>query len=417
MLAVFIPVAYTIVAYMRDRPSEAPEGGLKRRLDQLRSVPYTTTTSEKAEPERAGVSLYDPDRSYRGYGLYTMLESYRAALIDMEGKVVHTWIYPAGDEKRYDWEDVIMLDNGDAVIIEKYGYLLRMDWDGNLLWRRPLVVHHEVTPLEDGTFYCIVREVKSYRGIKVRFPTIVHLSAEGEEISRWSTYDHLDEIKRVFDQSSFLDTILDTLLKHGDSAEVYAGLPKHPDIAPLRPGTKFYDYFHMNTITVLPETGLGRRDPRFQAGNLLVCFRNVNQIAVLKGDTKEILWVWGEGDLQWPHHPTMLPSGNILLFDNGVLRRSSRVLEINPATLDIEWEYEADPPSRFYSRTRGSAQRLPNGNTLICEGDVGRVFEVTHEGDIVWEWWNPQFIDGRRVQLYRMLRVDPQVVERLLEGR
>ena len=39
----------------------------------------------------------------------------------------------------------------------------------------------------------------------------------------------------------------------------------------------------------------------------------------------------------------------------------------------------------------GNAQRLPNGNTLVCESSYGRFFEVTQEGEIVWEYVNPFF--------------------------
>jgi hypothetical protein len=175
-----------------------------------------------------------------------------------------------------------------------------------------------------------------------------------------------------------------------------------------------YDYFHMNTTTLIPDTPVGRKDSRFGEGNLLVCFRNVNQIAVLEKDTKEILWVWGEGELELPHHPTVLENGNILVFDNGAIRGYTRIIELDPLTEEIVWEYTGDPPETFFSSTRGSAQRLPNGNTLICESNDGRVFEITSDGEIVWEWYNPQLAGERRVQIYRMLRYSPEMVEPLL---
>jgi outer membrane protein assembly factor BamB len=182
----------------------------------------------------------------------------------------------------------------------------------------------------------------------------------------------------------------------------------------LKDGRVLYDYFHLNTITILPENPLGERDTRFRAGNLLVCFRNVNQIAVLDKETKRILWVWGEGVLEWPHHPTMVENGNVLVFDNGVRRKSSRVLELDPVTGDVVWEYAADPPESFYTYEKGSAQRLPNGNTLICDGDNGRAFEVTRDGEMVWEWLNPATRKNHRVQLYRMTRLPPETVTALL---
>ena len=113
----------------------------------------------------------------------------------------------------------------------------------------------------------------------------------------------------------------------------------------------------------------------------------------------------------------MVENGNILIFDNGVERKYSRVIEIDPVTETIEWEYVADPPKSFYTFEKGSAQRLPNGNTLICDGDNGRAFEVTRRGEIVWEWLNPEFLQGRRLQVYRMMRLPPAMVEPLLGER
>jgi hypothetical protein len=170
----------------------------------------------------------------------------------------------------------------------------------------------------------------------------------------------------------------------------------------------------MNTVTILPDNPLAAKDRAFAPGNLLICFRNVNQVAILEKDSKEALWAWGEGHLEWPHHPTMLANGNILIFDNGVARKYSRVIELDPVIGTIVWEYLADPPEAFYTYGKGSAQRLPNENTLICEGDRGRAFEITSDGETVWEWFNPRTKKGRRVQIYRMMRYPPDYVEPLL---
>lgn len=92
------------------------------------------------------------------------------------------------------------------------------------------------------------------------------------------------------------------------------------------------------------------------------------------------------------------------MFDNGLNsagsnprkmdgRPNSRVLEINPLDMSIAWEYNAEKSNRplwsFFSHYISSAQRQPNGNTLICEGANGRIFEVTPAGEIVWEYVNP----------------------------
>jgi hypothetical protein len=361
---------------------------------------------------RSGVVVHELDKAYQGYNIYCSRGEPVVYLIDMAGKLVHQWSHPG--ERIWVWDHVIMLENGDVVVINKFRELLRLDWNSKVVWKRPIEVHHDVVRSPDNTFYAIVRELMPYRQLLVRFPSILHLTDGAEGIDRWSTYEQLEEIKQALDQRSFLDTVLDSMLTQGSWLEVRQNLSKRAEAVKLTGGKLAYDYFHLNTISILPDTPLGRRDSKFGPGNLLICFRNVNQIAVLDWDTKQILWAWGEGVLEWPHHPTMLENGNILVFDNGVKREYSTVIELNPVTNAIEWEYLADPPESFYTYEKGSAQRLPNGNTLICDGDNGRAFEVTKDGEIVWEWLNPHTKRGHRVQVYRMTRLSPEMVDPLL---
>jgi hypothetical protein len=144
--------------------------------------------------------------------------------------------------------------------------------------------------------------------------------------------------------------------------------------------------------------------------------RNVNLILILDQDDLRVAWSWGPTELDQPHMPTMLEGGNILIFDNGSLRGFSRVLELNPLTEEVVWKYQAQPATDFFSELRGSNQRLPNGNTLICESERGRVFEVTRSGEIVWEFWNPEIIEGKRKRIYRFLRLPPAFVDPILQA-
>ena len=73
-------------------------------------------------------------------------------------------------------------------------------------------------------------------------------------------------------------------------------------------------------------------------------------------------------------------------------------MEVDPATDEIAWEYRGSPVLSFYSFHISSAQRLPNGNTLICEGGTGRFFEVTPPGEIVWEYVNPFYFPDDRFE-------------------
>ena len=103
---------------------------------------------------------------------------------------------------------------------------------------------------------------------------------------------------------------------------------------------------------------------------------------------------------------------------NGVgafARATSRVLEINPVTLELVWSYAAP---RFFSTNISGAQRLPNGNTLITEGAGGRVFEVTNDSAIVWEYMNPLFAGPRPSNdVYRAYRLPYDWIPQLARPR
>ena len=82
----------------------------------------------------------------------------------------------------------------------------------------------------------------------------------------------------------------------------------------------------------------------------------------------------------------------MLLFDNHHQDKNSnisKILEFDPATKELLWSFAGSEDLPFYSKTCGTTQRLDNGNTLICESDAGRAFEITSEGKLVWEFYNP----------------------------
>jgi hypothetical protein len=129
--------------------------------------------------------------------------------------------------------------------------------------------------------------------------------------------------------------------------------------------------------------------------------RTINTIAIIDLADRDVLWAWGPTNLYRQHHPTLLDTGNILVFNNGYDR--SQVVELDPKTFEVVWRYA--PRGRFLSRFRGSAPRLPNGNTLITESDRGYVVEVTPGHEIVWRYANPDVRDdGTRIAIWRMTR-------------
>jgi len=344
-------------------------------LEQLKALPYLKYTTEKANQNQSGVTIYNPYLAFDGYNLYNHV------LIDMEGNFIHKWKGTL----------INFLENGD--IIARYlKKLQRFDQNLKPVWKKNFEIHHEVTITDEGNVLTLTSEVHKYKNRNVKFDVIVELSLEGEEIDRWSTYEHLDYIKK-FHRPSRLDK----------PAKVYK-----PESC--------YDYYHLNSVQELPETPIGENDKRFQKGNWLVDIPFFNLVVILYKETKEILWTWGPGEISVQHMPRMLENGNILIFDNGKhVRNYSRVIELDPVKKEIVWDYMADPPQSFFTAESGSAQRLPNGNTLITESNKGRVFEVTEEGKIVWEWFIPHITeDGKRKTLYRMRRVPKDKINRIL---
>jgi hypothetical protein len=179
---------------------------------------------------------------------------------------------------------------------------------------------------------------------------------------------------------------------------------KHLDINRYCKICNIADWTHTNTIQALPENKWYEGgDKRFKPGNILLSPRNLGFIFIVDKDSKEIVWEYSgnyAGGLSGQHEPHMIEKGlsgegNIVIFDNGAPPyRSiahtgcSIVLEINPLTKEIVWKYEDGYWDRrkFYSAFQSSVQRLQNGNTLICEYGTPRIFEVTVEGEIVWEY-------------------------------
>jgi hypothetical protein len=189
---------------------------------------------------------------------------------------------------------------------------------------------------------------------------------------------------------------------------------------------------HVNSISLLgPNRHYDAGDERFHPDNIIWCGRETNITAIIDKKTGSLVWRIGpdyNGRLEFralgwiigQHHAHMIPmglpgEGNILVFDNGgwagygapnpgspkglknALRDYSRVLEFDPVTLKIVWQYTPKEAgflhpvdsNRFYSPFISSAQRLPNGNTLIAEGSGGRIFEVTRDHELVWEYISP----------------------------
>lgn len=350
-------------------------------MEQLRSLGYVDGSYDE-NAHLKGVVFHDEARAYQGYNLYSSRNQEAAQLIDMEGRVVHQWQSPGSGR----WQHVELLPKGHLLVIVKDEKLMCLDKDSETLWSLPGRFHHDLSLYEEN-IYVLSRVVEHAESVHPATPTLID---EIWVLSRNGT------LKR---RVSMLE-----ILQNSPYAFLFPSVQHVEFSSPSRADGNELDILHTNHIEVF-DGHLAHRGPLYEEGNMLVSMRSMNAIAVINGASLEILWLWGPSNLALQHHPTVLENGNILLFDNGF--EQSRILEIDPQTNQIVWSY--GPNGSFFSRTRGSNQRLPNGNTLITESDSGYVFEVTQTGETVWKFANPIVDEDTSVReaIWRMKRFDP----------
>jgi hypothetical protein len=370
----------------------APPGASPEELEQLRALGYVDFAAEAAPAARSGVVKHEPERSSPGYGLYASRPLRRAELIDAQGRAVRVW-QGAGPGH---WSHVLLLPDGDLLVVgsgsekpeggridDEARFLERRSWDDAVRWRLSLPAHHDVSLAPDGRFTVLVSEDRVVPEIdteaEVRDEGIAFVTPDGA----------LQERK----------LLVPMLLARPD---VFRILPVKK--RPLG-DRRLMDLLHANSIEWMRRPELAARHPLYAPGNVLVSMRNQDAIAVFDWARGEVVWSWGQGEIRGPHCASVLENGNVLLFDNRLGEGWSRVVELDPVARRIVWQWRAPNPTDFYTASRGSAQRLPNGNTLVAESDRGHAFEVTPDGDVVWDWWNPhRDAAGRPATIIRMTR-------------
>lgn len=348
------------------------------RAAALRALPYVDGTFDP-ERDARGVLVHAP-RAFDGLNFWSSRRRGEAYLMDMEGRLLHRWRHPGSA-----WNHVELLGNGDVLGVERDRYLVRLDSGSRLLWRRDGGFHHDLWFSEEGTIWALSRRAES------RPELHPHLEVLADYVTV------LDPRGAVVEEIPILDLLLSSPYAH-----LLRERARRPP-AGAAPGAEV-DVLHTNHLEVF-DGSLAAKSPLFRRGNLLLSMREIDAVAIVDGARREVVWLWGPGEVVAQHQPTLLPSGTLLLFDNGAER--SRVLEVDPVTRRILWTY--GPGEGFFSPTRGGCQRLGNGNTLITESDRGYAFEVTPEGEVVWKYANPDVDEeGRRMVIWRMKRFLPR---------
>lgn len=420
-----------------------------------------------------GTTVYNPDKCWNGYTVF-QAKNLGATIIDMNGNVVRQIQRLHGFPNKLLAGGSLLGHSGNRN--GKYGYqdqkdLIQVDWEGNISWKfnqweyiedpgeEPQWMarqHHDyqregnpvgyyvpgMEPLtENGNTLILVHKFCHNPKITNRLlcdDVFIEVNWEGDILWEWICSEHFDEF-------NFSEEAKNTLYRN-------------PNIR-FHVGDGVADWMHINTMSALgPNKWFDAGDERFHPDNIIWGGRVPNIIAITEKKSGKIVWQIGPdydtspelikmGWIIGPHHAHVIPrglpgEGNILVFDNGgwagygapnpgaprgfhyAQRDCSRVLEIDPLTLKVVWKYTPEEAGftplvdnyKFYSGYISGAQRLPNGNTLITEGANGRLFEVTPEHELVWEYISPYFdMKHDTNMVYRSYRYPYEYIPQLPE--
>jgi len=390
-----VTMSLTAVGCGNDRATEADA---EAELERLRALGYVGFTESRVQPGEKTVPVFDEERSAAGYNLVSNRDLTSAQLFDARGRVVRSWEDPGANH----WSNAELLQNGDLLVTGSEqkdatgsNFLLRMSWGGDVLWRKQINAHHDAELTPSGTIATLTfhfREIPAVSGEhQVKDHSLTLLTPDGELVEEHSFYEMLCTSPDRFTCN---------------------------DVAPkFQEGTAFIDLLHPNSIEFMRHRQLIERHPLYAPTNVLVSFRHQDTIAIFDWEAKRLLWSWGRGEISAQHDATVLDNGNILMFDNGVDRSWSRIIELDPIGKRIVWEYKAEESSEFFSLRKGSNQRLANGNTLVANSDSGEAFEITSGGEIVWRFLNPNADErGRRATIVRIHRYAPEFIHELIDA-
>jgi hypothetical protein len=360
-----------------------------------------------------GVTIYRPDKAHNCFVVFDGRDQ-KTYLIDMNGNDVHTWNYSGFPSEMIDprfaggeYGHIFAQKEAEMFANET---LLELDWDGDIVWEWGKKApggkawqNHDQARLPNGNTLVLsklVHVVPALSDQPINDQPIYEVTPDGDVVWQWNSAEHLDEL--------------------GFSKEVQRMMLSKTS----RPRSTLLVINDMHPLG--PNKWHKAGDERFHPDNVIIDSREGNFVAIIAKKTGKVVWRLGPDDFSQAaftgkiprpvdmicgqHDAYMIPeglpgTGNILIFDNNGSagfppfyqdnHPGSRIIEIDPITKQIVWQYDASSSNKnywaFYSSFISSSRRLPNGNTLICEGMHGRLFQVTPEGEIVWEYLNPHF--------------------------
>ena len=405
-------------------------------------ITYSYSVQSASTSQTVGLFL-NTTNAWPGYTLMAPMHHTNTYLINNAGEVVHRWTstYEPGRSaylmtNGHMFRAGMVKQGGPSTGGGEGGRVEEYDWDGNLVWAidyfSPTYIHHhDFKVLPNGNVLLLVAEKK----------TLAEVIAAGFNTNLLDAsiftqgYMLPDCLVEVTPTRPYGGTVVwewhlwDHMIQNYDPARNnYGVVANHPERIDVNgTGIKIPQFWnHVNGI-----------DHNAQLDQVMLSIRGNSELFVIDHQTTtaqaagtnggrynkggDILYRWGNAQqydratsagqvLYQQHHTHWIETncpgaGNILIFNNGLGRGYSTINEIAPPvdaagnyTLASDaafgpstnyWLYQSSPPTNFYSSEISGCQRLPNGNTLICEGIKGNLFEVTSSGQTVWHYLCP----------------------------
>lgn len=407
-----------------------------------------------AQTRTVGLFLDNDSLAFAGYTLFAPKQNTMTYLLNNEGQIINQWdnsIYPPG-------QSVYLLENGHLLRTcmtqnqlgtggGEGGRVEEYDWNDSLVWSLDFstttyMQHHDVKKLPNGNLLMLVVEKKSYAEVMAAGFNPAMLQPEVQQ-KGFMLPDYVVEIQPTYPAGGTVVWqwhVWDHLIQDFDPAKSNYGIvANHPELIDCDGDRRKLPIFwnHMNSIDYNPALDQIALSVRGNSEVWIIDHSTTTAQAAghtggNSGKGGDLLYRWGnpltygagtaasqkyfeQHDVEWVK-PGCPGAGNLTCFNNGLGRNPlySTVDEITPPVnsngsytyvpgtafgpLSFTWSYQANPPSGLYSTNISGAQRLPNGNTIICEGGHGDFTEVTAAGTLVWRYVNPVTGTGPLVQ-------------------
>jgi hypothetical protein len=351
-----------------------------------------------------GLQYHDADKSAPGFTLIAPMAHEEAFLIGNDGETAHRWALPGALGSK-----ASLLPNGnllcsvftrDGEPLEAAiripgalgGRMRELDWSGNIVWEHTDPnQHHDLCRLDNGNTLYLSREEMT--------------PAEAARVTGGIPGSGLHQ--PALAGKMFADIVRE-VNPAGEIVWEWQFKDVDPSLFSLAADCHRGEWGHANSAAPTLD------------GNVLVSFRHLDTIMIVDKASKEIVWSLTDRTWGHQHHAEMLPNGNITLFANGMNNLQqplhSRAIELDPKSGEVVWQYIDPQRWTFFTPVMGGVQRLTNGNTLLCESLNGRVFEVTPDREIIWDYICPTFqpvpvLQGRGNALFRAYRYAPNSPE------